>query len=188
MHVCLLDIDGTLISSGGAGKAALEAEPFRTETVLGVTRREDNSWDYLLDRKDRMSMAVGLEVRVPFCDHRLVEYAWNVPWELKCLGGEPKGLLRAALADRLPPVLLRRPKSMFPVAVDPAYDDVLDARVRDLLGTGSAVGPLLDAGRVTGFLAGAVPVPPWMRRLALAFLVQVDAWLREYRVRVTATG
>ena len=138
----------------------------------------------LLDRKDRMSMAVGLEVRVPFCDHRLVEYAWNVPWELKCLGGRPKGLLREALADRLPPALVHRPKSMFPVAVDPAYDDVLDTRVRALLGDGSAVGPLLDAERVTGFLAGAVPVPPWMRRLALAFLVQVDGWLRDYKVRM----
>jgi asparagine synthase (glutamine-hydrolysing) len=166
----------------------LDGEPpaarrMREANYLALTR----FLPVLLDRKDRMSMAVGLEVRVPFCDHRLVEYAWNVPWELKCLGGEPKGLLRAALADRLPPLLAHRPKSMFPVAVDPAYDDALDTRVRALLDGGSAVGPLLDAGRVIGFLAGAVPVPPWMRRLALAFLVQVDGWLRDYRVRVTAT-
>src|SRR2546421_133630 len=88
----------------------------------------------LLDRKDRMSMAVGLEVRVPFCDHRLVEYAWNVPWELKCLGGEPKGLLRAALSDRLPTRLVRRPESMVPVAVDPRHRHALDTRVRPLPG------------------------------------------------------
>ena len=46
----------------------------------------------LLERKDRMSMGASLEVRVPFADHRLVEYAWNIPWEMKSIGGLEKGI------------------------------------------------------------------------------------------------
>ena len=141
----------------------------------------------LLDRKDRMSMAVGLEVRVPFCDHRLVEYAWNVPWAYKCLGGVPKGLLRAAVADLLPPVLAGRPKSMFPVTPDASYDATVRSRASALLTGDSAVRPLLDAERVGALVAGDSRRPPWMQRMALAYLVQVDAWLREYGVRVTAS-
>ncbi len=141
----------------------------------------------LLDRKDRMSMAVGLEVRVPFCDHRLVEYAWNVPWQLKCPDGVPKGLLREAVADLLPPVLAQRPKSMFPVTPDRGYDATVRARARELLADGSAIGPLLDPGRVGSLVAGDSARPPWMQRMALAYLVQVDRWLRDYSVRVTAS-
>lgn len=140
----------------------------------------------LLDRKDRMSMAVGLEVRVPFCDHRLVEYAWNVPWGLKCPGGTPKGLLRQAVADRLPPLLARRPKSMFPVTPDPGYDAAVRRRAAELLSGGSAVAPLLDPERVKALATGDSRRPPWMQRMALAYLVQVDRWLREYSVEITA--
>src|SRR2546423_13072985 len=75
----------------------------------------------LLDRKDRMSMAVGLEVRVPFCDHRLVEYVWNVPWEMKTADGREKSLLRMAFADRLPTPGLERPKSAYPATFSPDY-------------------------------------------------------------------
>lgn len=75
---------------------------------------------YLLDRKDRMSMAVGLEVRVPYCDHRLVEYAWNVPWDMKNADGRWKSLLRLAFSDVLPRETADRPKSGYPGAHDPA--------------------------------------------------------------------
>ena len=142
----------------------------------------------LLDRKDRMSMAVGLEVRVPFCDHRLVEYAWNVPWDIKCPGGTPKGLLRQAVAPLLPSELSQRPKSMFPVTPDPGYDTAVRARAREVLADGSALGPLLDVTRVTALADGSSRRPPWMQRLALAYLVQVDSWLRQYRIRIDASG
>lgn len=68
----------------------------------------------LLDRKDRMSMAVGLEVRVPYCDHRLVEYAWNIPWRMKTCDGQPKGILRRALAGLLPKTCWRGAKAPTP--------------------------------------------------------------------------
>jgi asparagine synthase (glutamine-hydrolysing) len=67
-----------------------EDRRIREILYLGLTR-----WlPFLLDRKDRLSMACGLEVRVPFTDHRLVEYVWNVPWSMKEAGGIEKGLLR----------------------------------------------------------------------------------------------
>jgi asparagine synthase (glutamine-hydrolysing) len=138
----------------------------------------------LLDRKDRMSMAVGLEVRVPYCDHRLVEYLWNVPWAVKCPDGVPKGLLRAAAADLLPPQLLHRRKSMYPAVPDPAYDATIRRLATQLVESDSAVGPLLDAERVRALADGSSRRPPWMQRLALAYLVQIDLWMRRYGVRV----
>lgn len=69
-------------------------------------------------------MSLGLDVRIPFCDHRLVEYIWNVPWSMKCRGGV-KGLLKAAIADVLPPSTVNRKKSAYPHVQNPAYDQML---------------------------------------------------------------
>ncbi len=142
----------------------------------------------LLDRKDRMSMAVGLEVRVPFCDHRLVEYVWNVPWTMKSHGGREKGLLRLAMEGLLPREVLDRKKSAYPSTQDPAYaaavrrmlDAVLDDARSPLL-------PLVDAPKLRAALAGegdADGVGLRGRAHAFAYLVQVNEWLRRYRVRL----
>jgi asparagine synthase (glutamine-hydrolysing) len=87
----------------------------------------------LLDRKDRMSMAVGLEVRVPFCDHRLVEYVYNTPWSLKTYDGREKSLLRGATRDVLPNSVVQRVKSPYPSTSDPKYAAALQSQVKDLL-------------------------------------------------------
>jgi asparagine synthase (glutamine-hydrolysing) len=98
---------------GEAGPAARRREIFH----LNLTH-----WlSMLLDRKDRMSMAVGFEVRVPFCDYRLVEYVWNVPWEMHTIDPLEKALLRRALADILPEDVRQRRKSAYPVSYAPAY-------------------------------------------------------------------
>ncbi|MEU7277175.1 asparagine synthase (glutamine-hydrolyzing) [Streptomyces sp. NPDC045431] len=89
----------------------------------------------LLDRKDRMSMAVGLEVRVPFCDHRLVEYVYNAPWSVKTFDGREKSLLREATADLLPKSVYDRAKSPYPLSHDPAYAAAIQAQAEDLLST-----------------------------------------------------
>ena len=83
----------------------------------------------LLDRKDRMSMAVGLEVRVPFCDHRLVEYVFGTPWAHKTFDGREKSLLRAATADLLPESVVQRVKSPYPSTQDVHYEEMLRAEV-----------------------------------------------------------
>ncbi|MGI5400717.1 asparagine synthase (glutamine-hydrolyzing) [Streptomyces sp. CA-135486] len=141
----------------------------------------------LLDRVDRVSMSVGLEVRVPFCDHRLLEYVWNVPWALKAPEGRPKGLLRDAVRDLLPPKVTDRPKSGYPSTPAVRYTEVLTARAHELLSDPNApVFDLVDRAAVRSALAEGRPLPS--PRTApnpvggLDHLVQVDEWLRAYRV------
>lgn len=106
-----------------------EARTRRVTSHLGITR----FMRMLLDRKDRMSMAVGLEVRVPFCDHRLVEYVHNAPWTLKSFDGREKSLLRAAVRDMLPPSVADRVKSAYPSIQDPGYLTALRQQAKELL-------------------------------------------------------
>ncbi|MFE1962985.1 asparagine synthase (glutamine-hydrolyzing) [Streptomyces sp. NPDC059479] len=143
----------------------------------------------LLERVDRVSMSVGLEVRVPFCDHRLVEYVANVPWAVKTPGGRSKGLLRDAVRDLLPPQVADRPKSGYPSTPAVRYTEVLTARAHELLADSQApVFDLVDRGTVRRALAEGRPLPS--PRTApnpvggLDHLVQVDEWLRAYRVRL----
>lgn len=110
---------------------ALSAVPHIGQTGLEKRMREvchlhlANWLPILLDRKDRMSMAVGLEVRVPFCDHELMQYVFNTPWSMKIFDGREKSLLRAAAADVVPEAILKRVKSPYPATQDPAYEHTL---------------------------------------------------------------
>ncbi|TJW70477.1 MAG: asparagine synthase, partial [Mesorhizobium sp.] len=107
----------------------------------------------LLDRKDRMSMALGLEVRVPFCDHRLVEYVFGTPWAHKTFDGREKSLLRAATADLLPLSVVQRVKSAYPIIQDATYDRMLRTRFTALLNDrNAAVAPLLSVDRSRALL------------------------------------
>ncbi|MBV6695863.1 asparagine synthase (glutamine-hydrolyzing) [Kitasatospora aureofaciens] len=138
----------------------------------------------LLDRKDRMSMAVGLEVRVPFCDHRLVEYVFNVPWAMKSFDGREKSLLRAAVADLLPRSVAERMKTPYPATQDPGYEGVLRAELARVLGDPDApVLPLLDLDRaraVAGRATGSVSRP--YDRGSLELVLWLNSWLAEYEV------
>ena len=146
----------------------------------------------LLERMDRMSMAVGLEVRVPFCDHRLLEYAWNVPWHLKTWGGQEKGILRRALEGVLPPQVLARRKSPYPKTHHPAYLEAVRARLLEVLADpGSPLRPLVRVDELRRFAAADAERMqlPWFGQLMsgpqlLAYLLQVEGWLRAYRVRI----
>ncbi|MFD3657733.1 asparagine synthase (glutamine-hydrolyzing) [Streptomyces sp. NPDC058620] len=141
----------------------------------------------LLERVDRVSMAVGLEVRVPFCDHRLVQYLTNVPWSVKTPGGRSKGLLRDAVRDLLPAQVTDRPKSGYPSTPAVRYTEVLTDRAHELLADSQApVFDLVDRETVRRALTEGRPLPS--PRTApnpvggLDHLVQVDEWLRAYRV------
>ena len=146
----------------------------------------------LLDRKDRMSMATGLEVRVPFCDHRLVEYLWNVPWSMKNLNNREKGLLRLALTDVLPADVLERRKSPYPKTHNPAYFAAVRDLLQDIINEPSS--PLLqfiDLKTVRAMLEPSKDndSQPWFGQLMtrpqlFAFLYQVNVWLTEYKVVV----
>ncbi|MFI5781171.1 asparagine synthase (glutamine-hydrolyzing) [Nocardia sp. NPDC051570] len=101
----------------------------RTISYLHLTRLVR----MLLDSKDRMSMAAGLEVRVPYCDHRLVEYVYNAPWSFKTFDGREKSLLRHAVKDVLPQSVVERVKSNYPSPQDPGYAEGLQQLAKEFL-------------------------------------------------------
>lgn len=142
---------------------------------------------YLLDRKDRMSMAVGLEVRVPFCDHRLVEYVWNIPWSMMVADGRWKSPLRMAAADLVPAETLRRPKSGYPGTHDPVLDEVvLDGVSSILRDRTSPLHGILDEGRIYDLATGSGKnTMTWLNAAHLLTpIVEVEAWMRNYHIGI----
>ncbi|MFG2602446.1 asparagine synthase (glutamine-hydrolyzing) [Streptomyces sp. NPDC048514] len=140
----------------------------------------------LLDRKDRMSMAVGLEVRVPFCDHRLVEYVYNAPWALKSFDGREKSLLREAAADVLPRSVYERVKSPYPSTQDPRYARALQDQAKDLLARPShRVFDLVDRDRVRAAAERDAPVSTQVARRGLERTLDLARWLDLYAPELT---
>lgn len=143
----------------------------------------------LLDRKDRMSMFSGLEVRVPFCDYRIAEYLYGVPWEYKDYQGREKGLLRQAMAGVLPEEVLQRKKSPYPKTWHPQYLEIVSARLRRILSEpASPIFQLVRREALEGLLT-AEYVWPWYGQLmgvpqTIAYMLQIDFWLREYQVSI----
>ncbi|MFF4484076.1 asparagine synthase (glutamine-hydrolyzing) [Streptomyces sp. NPDC001520] len=134
----------------------------------------------LLHRKDRLSMAQGLEVRVPYCDHRLVEYAFTTPWALKNFDGREKSLLRAAGTGLAPDSVLHRPKNHYPATHHPDYNRGLQNMARDALAD-DTVRSLADETR----LKPCLDTPPgqleWGHRLRLERVVDLALWLDHYQ-------
>lgn len=174
-----------------------EVPRLQGETDIEARRREmfylNFTWfmQTLLDRKDRMSMANGLEVRVPYCDHRLVQYLWNIPWEMKMLNGREKGLLRRALEGILPEDVLYRKKSPYPKTHNPAYEKAVKTWLLEILhDTSSPLLPLVDRDAVVLKINGNSNYgKPWFGQLMAepqmyAYLIQVDLWLRKYKVQI----
>ncbi len=142
----------------------------------------------LLDRKDRMSMYSGLEVRVPFCDYRIAEYLYGVPWAFKDYRGMEKGLLRHAMRGYLPAEILWRKKSPYPKTHDPKFWHLVRERMDVLLETEAPVFELVDRCAVRELMESESPWP-WYGQLmktpqTVAFLLQLDYWLRHYQVEL----
>jgi asparagine synthase (glutamine-hydrolysing) len=141
---------------------------------------------FLLDRKDRMSMAVGLEVRVPFCDHRLVEYVFNIPWRLKTFDGREKSILRAATRELLPESIAERQKSPYPATQDPAYEQTIRAEVAEILEDRShpAAG-LLNKRVIEAMLLRPLGATSSLaERAGLERARSISAWVKDYGVVV----
>ncbi|MFJ2269820.1 asparagine synthase (glutamine-hydrolyzing) [Streptomyces sp. NPDC087849] len=135
----------------------------------------------LLDRKDRASMAVGLEVRVPFCDHRLVEYVYNTPWALKSFDGREKSLLREATADLLPRSVYERTKSPYPSTQDPKYAAALQEYARALLARPEhRVFDLIDRDRLRRVAEDDAPGITSASRRGLERTLDLALWLDMY--------
>ncbi|MBP1754587.1 MAG: Asparagine synthetase [Firmicutes bacterium] len=145
----------------------------------------------LLDRMDRCSMFSGLEARVPFADHRIVEYVWNVPYSMKAKDGVVKGLLRDAGRGLVPDEILFRKKSPYPKTYHPDYEKLLGNRLLDILSDSNApIRPLLDIGMVKTFLRSPSDYgKPWYGQLMagpqlIAYLLQINYWLGKYHVEL----
>ena len=143
----------------------------------------------LLDRKDRMSMYSGLEVRVPFCDLRIAEYLYNVKWEYKDYMGREKGLLREAMKEWLPDEVLYRKKSPYPKTHNPAFLDAVTEKLRDILADSSSpLTELADRSALEGLVSHSDRVQ-WYGQLmnlpqTIAFFVQLDYWLRKFNINL----
>ncbi|MGW7002947.1 asparagine synthase (glutamine-hydrolyzing) [Streptomyces sp. NPDC054933] len=140
----------------------------------------------LLDRKDRASMAVGLEVRVPFCDHRLVEYVYNTPWTLKSFDGREKSLLREATADLLPKSVYHRLKSPYPTTQDPKYVIELRNHIKDLLSKPShQVFEIISRDRLSELAKDDTPQITQESRQGLERALDLALWMDLYSPTIT---
>lgn len=144
----------------------------------------------LLERKDRCSMFSGLEVRVPFCDYRLAEYAYNMPWELKAYNGREKGIVRKAFEDILPKEITWRKKSPYPKTHNPVYFKKCAERVNIILKKKNTLTDLLDKKAVKSIIENPDSIKePWYGQLMkapqiLAYIIELDYWFEKYKVEI----
>jgi asparagine synthase (glutamine-hydrolysing) len=177
-----------------AYRAALAACPVgegESEEMLRSRRATWLSTQYfmtnLLSRKDRMSMYRSVEVRVPFADHRILEYVFNLPWEYKFEEGIEKSLLRRAMEGYLPARVLWRKKSPYPKTQDPTYESLVRKMLSERLLRGGFLAEALDKRRLSALLSGEDGT--WFGQLMarpqlIAWLCQLDIWFEIYRVRL----
>ncbi|MBP3284401.1 MAG: asparagine synthase (glutamine-hydrolyzing) [Clostridia bacterium] len=174
-----------------------ETDHLEGESRLNARMREmfmlNINWfmQTLLDRKDRMSMYNGLEVRVPFCDHRLVEYSFNMPWEYKALEGREKGIIREAVKDLLPEEIVWRKKSPYPKTHHPVYMKLVSEKVREIFRKKeSFIGNFVKEDAIEEIIANPEKIAvPWYGQLMrapqmLAYLIQVEKWAEIYQIQV----
>ena len=144
----------------------------------------------LLDRKDRMTMYTSIEARVPFADHKLIEYLWNVPWEYKYYNNQEKGLLREAYKDLLPEEIIKRKKNPFPKTHNPIYTDLVCNLLNESLkDKDSILYKIFDINKIKELIKtkGDSFKVPWFGQLMtgpqlIAYLYQFNIWAKEYEV------
>lgn len=145
----------------------------------------------LLERMDRTSMYNGLEARVPFADHRIIEYVWNVPWEMKYKNNVEKSLLREATKDLLPPQLLNRKKSPYPKTYNPNYEKLLINELLTIINDNNApLNNIVDKNKILDFVKSPTNYDkPWFGQLMagpqlMAYFIQINYWLKKYSLTV----
>ncbi len=145
----------------------------------------------LLERKDRCSMYSGLEVRVPFCDYRIVEYAYNMPWEIKAYDGREKGIVRKAFEDILPYDIAWRKKSPYPKTHNPEYMRICASKVKNILQKKNTLTEILSKSGIEEIIMNPDGISsPWYGQLMkapqiLAYIIELEYWIEEYNVEFT---
>lgn len=146
----------------------------------------------LLERSDKMAMYNNFEIRVPFCDYRIADYVWNIPWEWKALKGREKGLLRYACKDLLPSEIIDRKKSPYPKTQNPNYLTKVKKMLSSIMAdTNSPINDLLNREYILDILEtdGKTFKRPWFGQLMvgpqlIAYLCQVNMWLEMYQPKI----
>lgn len=145
----------------------------------------------LLARKDAMSMEESLEVRVPFCDYRIVEYAYNMPWSIKSYDKREKGILRKAFENELPDVITWRKKSPYPKSFNPIYvNQVCNMAKAVIKDKQSPLNDLIDDRAVLSLIDNPNSLKePWYGQLmrgpqVLAYIVQIYVWMKKYNIEL----
>lgn len=163
----------------------------KRRALYGICRSVVYSFVTLPDRKDRMSMYSGLEVRVPFCDHRIVEYAYNMPWDMKALHGREKGIVRKAFEHELPEEIVYRKKSPYPKTFHPVYTELCASYVRRIFADEHSIAATLFNHETVQALMQQPEslTEPWYGQLMrtpqiFAYIVQLDRWFKQYKVRL----
>lgn len=145
----------------------------------------------LLNRKDRMSMSKSLEVRVPYADHRIIEYTFNIPWDIKYENQVEKSLLRKALKDYLPNEIINRKKSPYPKTFNPKYEKIIKTLLTEVINNkNSPIHAFINTNKVQDVLnSSLIFEKPWFGQLMkgpqfLAYLIQLNYWLEHYKVQI----
>ncbi|MBD8034973.1 asparagine synthase (glutamine-hydrolyzing) [Solibacillus merdavium] len=149
----------------------------------------------LLERNDRMTMGASMEVRVPFADHTIIEYVWNIPWEMKNSGGKEKGILREAFSSLLPKEVVERKKNPYPKTYHPKYTELVHQRLQQILQQkDSVLYELFEHDQLKRLLAtnGQSFQIPWFGQLMagpqlIAYLIQLHDWVEHYRIDIIST-
>lgn len=145
----------------------------------------------LLERMDRTSMYSGLEARVPFADYRIVEYLYNVPWELKSMGNQEKGLLRKSMEGILPDSVLYRKKSPYPKTYNPEYENLLKKHFETILNNpNSRILDIIDKEKAKELISTKLQyTKPWYGQLMagpqlIAYYIQIEYWLNAKNIQI----
>lgn len=198
-RTCLLkDEFATEINAAEYALRVYEESVAKTPSLAGENetekRRREISWlniqwfmMTLLNRMDRTSMYSGLEARVPFADHRILEYVYNIPWSMKCKDGQTKSLLLASGEGLLPDEVLYRKKSPYPKTYDPEYEYLLKSRLADILNSpNEPIHQILDKNKAMAFMNTSSDYGrPWYGQLMagpqmIAYILQINYWMKKY--------
>lgn len=162
------------------GESDIEAKQ-REMSYLFITR----FLPFMLDRKDRMSMYTGFEARVPFCDYRLIEYLWNVPYAMKTVDDMEKGILRRALKGYLPEEVRTRKKSAYPSTTDPAYYEKIRQILKETVEDPQApVVPLIDKQKINYISENLFEQAPFEVGKMMEYILHVNKWIKDYNISI----
>lgn len=141
-------------------------------------------------RSERIGMYNNLNIRMPFCDYKLVEYVWNIPWSIKAMHGREKGLLREAFKNKLPEEIFERKKSPFPKTHNPLYEKLTRERLAEILSGDTVLKQITDTDYINKLLKEKSDyAKPWFGQLMalpqlFAYLIQIDFWFRKYKIKL----